>query len=106
MLFLSNGFFYSQNLFIDKPFHTMFHVKMDAIYAFIYFLQTCYVFLFFFLVLVYILKGYKVSIFVVNFFLISDFLFVLLYVAICNLVHDVETIHGLCYLLTASGNLL
>ena len=27
------------------------------------------------------------------------------FVAICDLVHYVETIHDLCYLLTASGNI-
>ena len=26
-------------------------------------------------------------------------------VAICDLVHDVDAIHGLCWLLTASGNI-
>ena len=39
----------------------------------------------------------------VNFFEILN-IFVCFVVAIFDLVHDVEAIHDLCYLLTASGN--
>ena len=42
---------------------------------------------------------------VVNFFVFLRFLFFCFVVAICDLVHDVETIFHLPYKLTASGNL-
>ena len=41
---------------------------------------------------------------VVNFFFFLKFLFSCFVVAICDLVHDVETIFHLSYVLTASGN--
>ena len=37
--------------------------------------------------------------------MVNFFHFFCLVVAICDLVHDVETIHGLCLLLIASGNI-
>ena len=42
---------------------------------------------------------------VLNFLAILRLNYFTLVVTICDLVHDVETIHGLCKLLTASGNL-
>ena len=39
----------------------------------------------------------------VNFFVFLRLLFVFFIVAICDLVHDVETIFHLSYVLTASG---
>ena len=38
--------------------------------------------------------------------LLCQIKFVCVQVAICDLVHDVETVHGLCVMLTASGNLV
>ena len=40
-----------------------------------------------------------------NFFRIFGIFFFCFFVAICDLVHDVETIFHLSYVLTASGNL-
>ena len=42
---------------------------------------------------------------VVNFFCIFEIIIFCFVVAICDLVHDVETIFHLSYVLTASGNL-
>ena len=42
---------------------------------------------------------------VVSFFRIFEIIIVCFVVAICDLVHDVETIFHLSYVLTASGNL-
>ena len=41
----------------------------------------------------------------VNFFRIFEIIIFCFVVAICDLVHDVETIYHLSYVLTASGNL-
>ena len=40
-----------------------------------------------------------------NFFRIFEIIIFCIFVAICDLVHDVETIFHLSYVLTASGNL-
>ena len=42
---------------------------------------------------------------VVIFFHIFEIVFICFVVAICDLLHDVEPINGLSWLLTASGNL-
>ena len=42
---------------------------------------------------------------VVNFFGIFEIIIICFFVGICDLVHDVETIFHLSYVLTASGNL-
>ena len=43
--------------------------------------------------------------FIGHFFRISEIFIFCFVFAICDLVHDVDAIHGLCQLLTASGNL-
>ena len=40
-----------------------------------------------------------------QFFRFSEIIIFCFVVAICDLAHDIEAIHGLCHLLTASGNL-
>ena len=50
-------------------------------------------------------RSAKVMISVDNFFRIFEIIIFCCVVAICDLVHDVETIFHLSYVLTASGNL-
>ena len=47
----------------------------------------------------------KIMISMVNFFCIFEIIIFCFVVAICDLVHDVETIFHISYVLTASGNL-
>ena len=53
----------------------------------------------------YYYRGYNVSGFGGHFFCFRIIKFVCINVVMCDLVHDVENVHGICKLLTSSKNL-